>query len=372
MSKILFYTDTHFGNTGDFSHPSNSGYSTRLDYTIALHEWIINLIDEHSPDIIVNGGDLYKSQGSIEAKAISACTTSMTNFARRCSLEIPHYVLLGNHDFISTDRSICSIDWLEKLPPFQLIKQTEVIECDGFSMVLAPYFLHDEEAYESVAQALKRCEQNTKLFFGHLTIHGVIDSVSRTPTGFSPFKLEHGSSKKVVDTSFLSKNFTFAFNGHHHVPQRPFTNVILPGSLQQFTVTEFDYDLRRGVWLIDTEKKTTELIPNYISPRIVKAFSLSDIDSLEDNCCVIYNHIHKNEDKATIQKALERFVASRILSSSGLVTKEESDKTVGLQLDVEAISFEETFGTYMDNVFTGQENVKNLGLKLLTQAKQLL
>lgn len=369
MAKILFYTDTHFGNTGDFSHPSASGYSTRLDYTIALHQWILDLVEEHQPDLIVNGGDLYKSQGTIEAKAISACTATMTNIARKCP-SIPHFVLLGNHDFITTDRSISSIDWLEKLPPFTLVKETTVVEDFGFSMVLAPYFHTEQESYESVQEALAQCTHQTKVFFGHLNLRGVIESVTRTPAGFSEYKLEGSDNKKFVDCKLLSSSFTFAFNGHHHVPQQPFTNVILPGSLQQFTVTEFDYGMRRGVWIIDTDKQTTKLIPNYISPRITKVFKLSQLDELEDNTNVIYTHIDSTEQKPIIEKALERFQSSRILSTAGLVTKDKDDSTP--QLNLESSSPEETFEKYVDSLFKDSPEIKQLGLSFITKAKAAL
>jgi DNA repair exonuclease SbcCD nuclease subunit len=374
VAKIIFYTDTHFGNSGDFSHPSSSGYSTRLDYTMALHQWVLDLVTEHEPDIIINGGDLYKSQGTIEAKAISACTVTMTNMAEKVP-NIPHYVLLGNHDFITTDRSVSSIDWLEKLPPFILIKETQVVDLPSYdlSLVLCPYYHDDSEALRDVLAAAKLCRCNKKMFFGHLNLRGVVESVTRTPGGFSEYKLDKGDSKDFVDCKTLSSLFDYSFNGHHHVPQQPFSNVILPGSLQQFTVTEFDYNMRRGVWLIDTDKNTTRLIPNMISPRISKVFSLKQLDSLEDNCYVIYNHIDQNENRDVINSALKRFISTRVLSPSGvsptLASNSLVDSIAGAQ---HMSSVEHMLESYMDSIYKDSPELKQMSLDILNKAKSLL
>lgn len=364
--KILFYTDTHFGESGSFSYPTASGYTSRLDTTLALHSWLGDVLDDRRPDVVINGGDLYKSQGVIEAKALSACTLAMTQLIERGrSAGIKqHYILLGNHDFVTKNHLVTSIDWLDAIPGCKLVRFLS--EEDG--LVLCPYYHTTEEVWDD----LQAMASTSKVYFGHMSLSGVFDGMNRTPREYVGLPAHESG----LSTSWLSQNFKMSFNGHHHVPQRPYENVLLPGSLQQFTVSEVDYlpSMKRGVWLLDTDTLKLTFIENRISPRIVKVFFYDELRSLDDNCCVVFHHVSEKDDKSLIEKELKRFTGSQYVSPRVRATVADNEKAKALMQ--ETSSPEELYSTYIEELKLESEDLKSAllaeGVSIIQKAKAQL
>lgn len=310
--KILWYTDTHFGYSGAFSRPSSSGYTTRLDDTLELHRWIATQVKEHQPDLAINGGDIYKPQINLHGLEVSASIRGTNQVIKASPM---HITLLGNHDYIGRDTRVTAIDWLNELPKSKLIKTIDYMDFPekdpDLALVFCPYVWDYDFAVKRMKELLKDRDFKKVYYFGHAEIRGALNSVV-LDLGTGEHKEHKATSANAVPVEFLSE-FTMAFNGHHHIPQRPEPNVYLTGSTQQFTVTEYAPEEKRGVYLIDTDKATVQVIENRITPEIVRVEKNKDrLSDLPDNTYVIYYYDASQDTPESLQPLLSRFKGHKL------------------------------------------------------------
>lgn len=305
--KILWYTDLHFGRNGAFSYPSPSGYTTRLDETLRLHRWIEDLVEERNPDIVINGGDIFKPQVMIHASEVSSSIKGTAGIIKKSK---QHITLLGNHDYLSRDTKVTSVDWVEEFENSSLVRTVDSFEVDENTLIiLIPYVWDYSFVEKKVSDMAKGYE---KVFvFGHAEIIGAVDSVVMDMG--SGEKSEHlSSSKNSLSPTFLSQ-FTMAFNGHHHIPQKLKDNVILTGSVQQFTVTEAEQEIPRGVYILDTETNDVEFLENNISPKIFRVEnSIETLKDLPKNNYVVYYANVDDTDFDALIPELQKFRAHQL------------------------------------------------------------
>ena len=302
--KILWYTDTHFGLSGAFSRPSSSGYTSRLDETLELHSWVADLVKEHQPDLTIHGGDIYKPQIVLHGVEVSASTRGTSKVVRASKM---HLTLLGNHDYITKDTKVTAIDWLDEKEGSKVIKMVDFMEVpdEDVLLVFCPYVWDYSHVVRKMEEELSR-DYKDIYFFGHAEIGGALNSMVMD-LGSGETHKHYSENSNSVPVDLLSQ-FTMAFNGHHHIPQKPAENVYLTGSLQQFTVTEYSPDMPRGVYILDTETKELEFIENKITPEIVRVENnLEKLGPLPDNTYVIYYYNPKDIEKEDLIPHLQRF-----------------------------------------------------------------
>jgi len=309
--KILWYTDTHFGLSGAFSRPSSSGYTTRLDETLELHQWITKKVKEYDPDLVVNGGDIFKPQVVMHGMEVSAASRGTARVVKASKM---HLTLLGNHDYISRDTKVTSIDWLDELPNSKVIRQIDFMEADdGKSLIIfCPYLWEYSWAIKKIETIIEDAggldTYDNLYFFGHAEVGGALNTVS-VDLGSGEEKEHYSNNQNSIPPEWLSNLFHYAFNGHHHIPQEPEPNVFLSGSAQQFTVTEYaTEEMARGIYILDTESKDLEFIENKISPKIVRVENnLDKLEEIDSNSYVMFYYKPKEFDKEELIPNFKRF-----------------------------------------------------------------
>lgn len=337
--KILFYTDIHFRYNGDFFKISKNGHSNLLDHTCDALKFVIEQIERHKPDIVVCGGDIYHSMNSLDSHTV---TTSFSILKRLCeccnSVNAMHYILLGNHDFISENREVSVIDFLNSYTNTFVIKDLLKLG----NLVFCPYYF-SKEKFSLPESVLVNKEDS--IFFGHLSLKGGY---------YKYFKKSNQSLEESenVDLTTQVKSFGLVFNGHHHIPQI-LGNIVFPGSLLQVNIDEPELAIQRGIYIIDSETLDFTLIPNKISPKLVRVYSRYDLDKLSDNSYVYYA-ANTSEEINEVQIELKRFLGYR---TEKLVSiKKDKQKDV---VKFTSLTNNELFEHYLKNIDI-KSNVEDL------------
>ena len=88
--KILIYSDVHVSQDSSIVKSFGEKFSTRLEYIIKSLNWAEQLATDINCDLIFNLGDMFDKPviNAMEATAIQEVKWS----------DIPHYILVGNHD----------------------------------------------------------------------------------------------------------------------------------------------------------------------------------------------------------------------------------------------------------------------------------
>ena len=356
--RVLWYSDLHISGSGDFSRPSASGYTTRIDDAFRAASWISDVIVSKKIDLVVNGGDIFKHQGALQSLDFSAAVKFLTIVDSACrEVEASQVVLLGNHDYISNDRRICATDFVDSLPNSRLIRDIELVEIGDGWFGFIPYLL-DWSILTTYWDTFRRYTENgiPVYLFGHMDLNGVINA--------------NVNSRQILSTSgispeTLSKICTFCFNGHHHIPQivGGKKNIILSGSLQQFTVSEAAGNFSRGLYILDTEKKSCEHLPvGSLLSEILTVSSLEDLRGIDRNNYIVFRYSdHLSREEA--EEILKEFRGYRmIFTDRGDVT--EIDIPLLLAGEESPI---ETFRKFLNHKFPGDVELEKLGVSLISK-----
>lgn len=309
--KILFYTDLHFRYNWDFFKISKNGHSNLLDHLTDTLKWVESQIEEHKPDLVVCGGDIYHQMNSLDSHTITVSVSALKHLYDVCnSVKSQHNILLGNHDFISEKRDISIIDYIDSFPDTRVIKNLEKLD----NLIFCPYYFSKENL--SLSQDI--LENKNSIFFGHLSLQGGY---------YKNFKRKNLLLEELEHQSLTTqvKSFRLVFNGHHHIPQRLSDNVILPGSLIQIDLDEAEVNLPRGIWLIDSETFNIQLLQNKISPKLHRVYSKEELQKLPDNSYVYYGY-QTPEELKEVGGELKRFLGQK--TEKLITTRKEKSKKV--------------------------------------------
>lgn len=352
--KILFYTDLHFRYNGDFFKISKSGHSNLLEELTSSLTWFENQIEEHKPDMVVCGGDIYHQMNSLDSHTVTVSFSALKRLCDVCNTyKAQHNILLGNHDFISENRDVSIIDFLNEFPNTQVVNELTKVD----NLVFCPYYFSKENL--SIPESI--LSQNSKsIFFGHLSLQG----------GY--YKQFKKINQTLAECEFQSlteqvKSFKLAFNGHHHIPQ-VMGNVIFPGSFIQVNIDEPELNLKRGVYLIDSETFQYQLIPNTQYSRMFRTYSLEELSQIPDNSYVYFGY----EDSELIQKALpelKRFLGHR----TEKLSSNKNKKSVVSNVETSTLSNAELLEHYLSKIEikSNSANLLSFGKGCLNEASSI-
>lgn len=289
--KILSFGDLHVYTTHQFSKINQNGYSTRLNEHIATAKLICKKIEEVHPDIVVLGGDVFHTQGTLDVWVIDAAYTILSMIRDACNeVGAGFHVLVGNHDLLADNNSVT-----HSLKAAKFYKDLVLHEkLEEFSnLVFLPYV---QEAWK-INQFLETIEnKEEKVAFAHLDFFGA---------KFHDSLFDNSGIKPE-----LFKDFKKVIGFHYHLPQSLGNNIVFPGSPQRWSFREPKNNITRGLILYYTEINTVERIaldvPDWI---VLDDTNLDEINSLEDNnyikLCLSSDYVL---DSYNIKKvSLERF-----------------------------------------------------------------
>lgn len=245
--KILIYSDLHISKTSSILPALEGKYSFRQNMIIKTGEYIKSLITEHNPDLIINLGDTF-DQHTITSYDVDTASCFFNCFK---DFNIPHYVLVGNHEMVNNDFNAVSI--LNNIDNITVIKQNQSIEIENSKLAFLPYC-----RYENILEF-----PEGDYLFAHQDIQG---SVIR-----GDFKLPEG-----IEPSDLKNHYKLVFNGHIHKASI-MDNIINVGSV---TTHSFSDD-NEGVpqcYLFDTETLNLQTF----KPRICPLFRKIEVNNVEE------------------------------------------------------------------------------------------
>lgn len=267
MAKIAMICDTHWGVRNDSP--------IFLDYfKKCVDEFFLPIIKEQNVDIIIHLGDLVDRRKYIN---INTAYRLRKDFLDPIdSLNIPTYIIAGNHDeYYKDTHKINALYEMVGLRYDNIITYVTPVEAEfsGCKILLLPWIMKDNEA-----ETIELIQNTTAtICMGHLELEG-----------FEFYKgqvSDHGQSSSLFD------RFDSVYSGHyHHRSSRG--NITYLGAFSEHIWS--DYNDPRGFSILDTETLEVTFYRNPFSifhmvsyddvkhPDIIEKIQATDYSKFKD------------------------------------------------------------------------------------------
>mgnify|MGYP001454412096 CR=1 FL=1 len=232
--KYLFFGDIH----------ANYAYPDYMQFLEKTMSFLLQVIRERKPDLVVCLGDVMDTFGILDLKTLIWAYQTLHEVEKATNRHL--VILSGNHDVADADGRLSAVEVLGgELTVTSIGKAQRMGE-----MVMAPYGC-DTQA------ALGMIDKDVKFLASHWEWTGC----RLTPSHVS---------EKGVDPEDFAKAYpgVKVFNGHYHAPSQvgPVTFV---GSPCFRNFADYESDIPRGFTLYDSNTGATERIANPHSYRMV-------------------------------------------------------------------------------------------------------
>lgn len=329
--RIFMYSDLHISRTSSIMPLTSSinKYTYRQNMILELGKYLENIIDEQKPDLIINLGDTFDNH-TITSYDIDIASKFFECFRM---LNIPHIVLVGNHEMINQDFN--AIEILNNINNITVISEPSTVNTD----IILSTKLSLQQPNVKLA-FLPYCDYRDILefpegdfLFSHQDIQG---SCIR-----GDFKLPNG-----IDQNDLSK-YKLVFNGHIH-KSSIMKNIINVGSISTHSFSD-DQENVPKCYIFDTN--TLDLTtykptccPLFRKVEIKKNTSelYAFMDQLDKNYKYILHIICPFELKDEIKSFIEQneFVINSRISIIGSikeVKEENKNNTINLSSNIDIL-----------------------------------
>lgn len=265
MTKFACFTDIHFGKQGN-SREHN-------ERCLSFVKWFCIEARKAKADAIVFLGDWHDNRNTIGVETLHYSSQAVSAL---CSVGIPVYVVVGNHDMPYRDtRRASSVSWMAGITAHG----TSPIIIDSPQIHEAAYFLPYIVPGDDITDIAKKA-RNCEFVFGHLELPGFFMN--------EKFAMPH------VDGHITADDFVgprWIFSGHFHSRQISTTKsgakVCYMGNCFPHDFSDAD-DHDRGMMLIETGGDPTFLTwPEQPTFHRLKASDIHEtIGSLGPNATV--------------------------------------------------------------------------------------
>lgn len=249
--KIFIYSDLHISRTSSIMPMlSDSLYTYRQQMILNTADYLVDIIKKEQPDLILNLGDTF-DQHTLTSYDIEIAGQFFGKFN---DLNIPHFVLIGNHEMINHDFN--AVAMLDNVQNITIIKDPMSLSFKDSSLAFLPYCDYND--------ILKFPEGD--LLFSHNDIQGSsIRGNFTLPAGISP--------------DILKTKYKLVFNGHIHKPSI-MGNIINVGSISTHSFSD-DEESVPQCYIFDTESFNLKTYKSTICPLFRKFEIKKDISELE-------------------------------------------------------------------------------------------
>lgn len=235
--KVLVYTDAHFSINSSIILGKVGSLDGRLSHLIKSFEWIREVAKAENCDLVVNCGDLVDST-TLRSEEITALSKALSYHATLNEIHV-----MGNHEILTSDGSINSINFIENFENHKLITTPTVTEYGELRFLYLPY--GDYEIDEL---------PDADIVFSHIDISN---------SDLNGFKLQ-----ARIEPNDLARKYKLLVNGHIHnhgwlVQDKVLNLGALSG--QNFSSTAKSY-----IAVIDTDTFSCKLIENPYALRFLK------------------------------------------------------------------------------------------------------
>lgn len=323
--KILIYSDVHFSQDSSIVRSIGEKYSTRLEYLIKSLNWVEELSYKKGCNAIFNLGDTF-DKPTLNAMEITALQEVKWN------INVPHYVLVGNHDSNINSLEYSSSKSLEKVVNFKILDKLYQVNGQDVTFLFLPYIT--EENRKPLKDYLSNDIKKKVVILSHNDIKGFQFGKFKSPEGF--------------DIQDIENNCDLYLNGHLHTPSFLTKKIVNIGNLCGQNFSEDNFKTRHGAWVLDTD--TLELI-FYENPYALNFYkieinkqnpSLSSYD-IGNNACLMIKC-----EKTYIEKLKEELSNRKnIVASKIIVYDENIVNNVENTIKIEKVDYIKTFSDFI-------------------------
>lgn len=265
--KYLIYSDIHISQGSSIVKQEGLKYSVRLEHIIDSINWAEELAQKENCYAVFNLGDTFDKPiiNSMEATAIQDIKWN----------NLPHYILVGNHDSDVASLQYSSVSVLKKLG-FEIIYKPEYLTIDKDHFVFLPYITENNRK-----EFTDYVKDNKSIVLSHNDIAG--------------FSFGGFLSKDGFDINDIENGCNLFLNGHLHNSDFLSKNILNVGNLcgQNFSEDAFKY--AHGCWILDTDDMKLKFFENPYS------FNFYQIEYPKDS-----NKLRRLKENAVINIKCER------------------------------------------------------------------
>ena len=329
--RCLIYSDIHISQDSSIVKQQNinNKYSSRLNYIIKSINWAEDLALKEKCSYVFNLGDTFDKPiiNAMEATAVQDIIWA----------NIPHYILVGNHDSNVASLEYSSVNILKKLN-FNIIDKAQKIIIDNIPFLFLPYI----------------CESDRKKLIDYKADKNTIVLSHNDIAGFNFGKFQ---SKDGFDINDIKNNSKLFLNGHLHNSSFLDKNILNVGNLcgQNFSEDAFRY--KHGCWILDTDDMSISFFENPFSLNFYQILYPEDKDklnSLSNNSVlsVKCDRAYKENLDADLNKLYDKIVAKRVIYFDKDTSKENID------IKIEKIDYLKEFTNFILNNVGNNDIIK--------------
>lgn len=323
--KVLIYSDVHFSQDSSIVRSMGEKYSTRLEYLIKSLNWAEELSLKEGCNAIFNLGDTF-DKASLNAMEITALQEVKWN------IDIPHYVLVGNHDSNINSLEYSSSKSLEKILNFKILDKPYQINGQDITFLFLPYIT--EENRKPLKDYLSNEVKGKVVVLSHNDIKGFQFGKFKSPEGF--------------DIEDIENSCDLYLNGHLHTPSFLTKKIVNVGNLCGQNFSEDNFKTKHYAWILDTD--TLKLTP-YENPYALNFYkveinnqhpSLSSYD-IDNNACLMIkcerDYLDKLKEELNSRKDI---VVSKIIVYDQNIVNNTEDN-----VKIEKVDYLKTFTDFI-------------------------
>ena len=132
--KLFLYSDLHISRTSSILPMlKDSIYTYRQNMIIETGKYLANIVEQEKPDLIINLGDTF-DQHTITSYDADTAGEFFKCF-KKCN--IPHFVIVGNHEMINQNFNVVSM--LDNVSDITIIKDPVSIQFKDTTLAFLPY-----------------------------------------------------------------------------------------------------------------------------------------------------------------------------------------------------------------------------------------
>lgn len=288
--KILIYSDIHISQDSSIVKSFGKYYSTRLEYIIKSITWAENLAINEKCDLIFNLGDTFNKPivNAMEATAVQDI----------CWADIPHYILVGNHDSDVVSLEYSSVSILKKLG-FHIIKEVTHLYDNDEVFTFIPYILEDNR------------KPLTEYLVGK-------NDIVLSHNDIAGFRFGNFVSKEGFKIDDIEKSCKLFLNGHLHNSSFLSDKILNVGNLCGQNFTEDSLKYSHGCWILDTKTNSLEFHENPYALNFYKLEYPADkkiFSNLKNNSVLMIKceRSYQEELKNILANYSDKIVTTRVL-----------------------------------------------------------
>ena len=225
--RICVFADNHFCESSSIIRSQGKKYSSRLENQIQSINWVEELATKECCDMVICLGDFF-DKPTLSDQELTALKDIKWN-------DLPHYIIVGNHESSVNGLSYNSTKALESISR-HIVDKITPMSIGGLNVLLMPYII------ESERKSLKEYGADiSTIIFSHNDIKGLQMGLYCSQEGFS-----------IED---IEQNCWMFINGHIHNGSTFCNNGINLGCLTGLNFSEDAFKYKHNAIIIDIDEE---------------------------------------------------------------------------------------------------------------------